>query len=94
MSSEFVKMKLTPIKILIVDNDEPNQDLYRDILDIIGGITVISALDGESAIEKFNQERLDIVITDIVHPGPDGIELVKIFHCYPKVIFSQESNQL
>lgn len=33
--------------------------------------------DGEEALEVMNQEKIDIVVTDISMPLMDGIELIK-----------------
>ena len=33
--------------------------------------------DGEEALEEMNQEKIDIVVTDISMPLMDGIELIK-----------------
>lgn len=40
---------------------------------ILFGFEVEVALTGEEGIEKFDNNRIDIVITDIIMPGIDGI---------------------
>ncbi len=39
--------------------------------------TVIAAGDGEEALAKFNQQRPDIVISDVFMPKMDGFELCR-----------------
>jgi len=38
---------------------------------------VVSASDGSEAIEKIKKERFDLIITDLVMPGFNGIEVAK-----------------
>ena len=61
-------------KILVVD-DEPN------IREVVGlylrreEYAVVSAADGEEALELFRRERPDLVVLDLILPGLDGIEV-------------------
>ena len=63
-------------KILIAD-DEPKvievmaYHLERD------GYQVISALDGKQALDRLAAESADLVITDVMMPNVDGIELCR-----------------
>jgi signal transduction histidine kinase len=62
--------------ILLVD-DEPG---IRKVLSITlndSGYDVISAADGQEALELFKKHRPSIVLTDIKMPGMDGIELLQ-----------------
>jgi len=63
-------------KILLVDDEESIQLVYREEFED-EGYQVISALDGESGLEKFSQEAPDIVILDIKMPGMNGIEVLR-----------------
>ncbi|HEX7756427.1 MAG TPA: response regulator transcription factor, partial [Niabella sp.] len=64
-------------KILIAD-DEP------DILDILSynlikeGYHVITAKDGEEAIEKSNQERPHLIILDMMMPKKTGVQVCQV----------------
>ena len=63
-------------KILVVD-DEPDIVLYlREYLDSKGFIT-ITASCGEEALEKVEQDRPDLVLTDVMMPGMDGYEVCR-----------------
>lgn len=63
-------------KLLLVDDDESIQLLYREEF-TDEGYEVLSAINGEEALEKFNAERPDIVILDIQMPGLNGIEVLR-----------------
>jgi two-component system alkaline phosphatase synthesis response regulator PhoP len=70
-------------KILIAD-DEP------DILEIISynlqlhGYEVITAKDGDQAIQKAKQSLPDLIILDIMMPKKNGIEVCKILRSQPE----------
>lgn len=63
-------------KILLVDDEESIQLLYREEF-TDEGYEVISAINGEEAIEKFTSESPDLVILDIQMPGMNGIEVLR-----------------
>ncbi len=63
-------------KILLVDDEEGIQMLYREELED-DGYEVISAYTGEEGLEKFKAEAPDLVILDIQMPGMNGIETLR-----------------
>ncbi len=63
-------------KILLVDDEEGIQMLYREELED-EGYEVISAYTGEEGMQKFREERPDLVILDIQMPGMNGIETLR-----------------
>lgn len=64
-------------KILLVDDEEDIRDVLGiTLMDI--GYDVVSAENGKDALEIFESESPDIVLSDIKMPGMDGIELLKI----------------
>lgn len=63
-------------KILLVDDEEGIQMLYREELEE-EGYEVISAYTGEEGLEKFKAESPDLVILDIQMPGINGIETLR-----------------
>jgi PAS domain S-box-containing protein len=63
-------------KILVIDDE----DSIRKLLSLSlthKGYEVITAEDGETGIEAFEEERPPIVLTDIKMPGIDGIQVLK-----------------
>src|SRR5512139_3178048 len=63
-------------RVLVVDDE-----IYIvHILDFslgMEGYEVITALDGEAALEKVNSERPDLIVLDIMMPKLDGYEVCK-----------------
>ncbi|MGI9048439.1 MAG: response regulator, partial [Rubrobacteraceae bacterium] len=63
-------------KVLIVD-DEPN---IREVVGLYlrqDGHIVLSAANGEEALELYRRERPDLVVLDLILPGLDGIEVCR-----------------
>ncbi|MFV0438968.1 MAG: response regulator [Desulfopila sp.] len=63
-------------KILLVDDEENIQLLYKEEF-TDEGYEIVSALNGEDALEKFKAEPPDLVILDIQMPGMNGIEVLR-----------------
>lgn len=63
-------------KILLVDDEESIQIVYREEFED-EGYQVFSALNGNTALEKFKEEEPDLVILDIQMPGMNGIEVLR-----------------
>jgi DNA-binding response OmpR family regulator len=64
------------MKLLLVDDEEAIQMVYREEFEG-DGYQVISALDGQSGLEKFKNENPDLVILDIQMPGMNGVEVLR-----------------
>ena len=65
------------IRILIVDDDADLTEGLRWYLEA-EGYQVITAPDGEAALEVFRKERPDLVILDVMMPKMDGIKVCEI----------------
>lgn len=63
--------------VLIVDDDHLIADTLADILNDSGNFVAVPAYDGPSALEWVRNTGLDILITDVVMPEMNGIELAK-----------------
>lgn len=64
------------MKILVVDDDENNLLLTKlELRDELW--QVITASNGQEAMELFESENPDMVIVDVKMPGIDGITLLK-----------------
>jgi CheY-like chemotaxis protein len=61
------------ITILLVENDINQCLLYEQELRL-EGYEVVTAADGEEALEKVQARQTDLIITDILMPKMDGIE--------------------
>lgn len=66
-------------KILIADDSAFMRTVLKDIVSQSNwkDVQIIEASDGEEAISKFNLEKPDLVLLDIVMPKKDGIEVLK-----------------
>ncbi len=62
--------------ILLVDDEDAVQKLLTYPLER-DGYRVVPARDGEEALERFGQERVDLVVLDIMLPKLDGLEVCK-----------------
>ncbi len=66
-------------KILIVEDEEMLLDTYSEILSS-EGFEVLKASDGYKGLEllETHKEGLDLVILDLMMPGLDGLEVLRI----------------
>ena len=64
-------------KILVVDDDPDFVEITRIVLES-NGYDVVSASDGDEAIEQMKKESPDLVLLDIMMSHPlDGVEVSK-----------------
>jgi two-component system response regulator AlgR len=72
---------MTPLRILIVDDEAPARARLRDLLsDIEANLphqVVAEAADGLAALEAYTEHRPNVVLTDIRMPRMDGLELAQ-----------------
>ncbi len=59
---------------LVVDDEEDLREILINMLTSLG-LTVQSAPDGKAALEKIKGNHFDLVISDIIMPIMDGINL-------------------
>lgn len=62
--------------ILIVDDNAFVRTLVADLL-AEQGYSVRTACDGTEAVQTFNVDQIDLVITDLMMPKMSGFELMK-----------------
>ncbi len=62
--------------IMIVDDYLPSHRLMSFVLNQYG-YTVVTALDGEQALNRLATGQVDLVVTDLKMPRMDGIELAR-----------------
>ena len=63
-------------KILVVDDEPKLVRVVREYLEH-DGYRVVSAGDGREALERFRQERPDLVVLDVMLPELDGLEVCR-----------------
>ena len=64
-------------RLLIVDDDMTLRELYEERMKAEGYI-IMSAADGEEAIEKATKEKPDLILLDIMMPKINGIDVMKM----------------
>lgn len=62
-------------KILLVDDDLQFQQMLKQYLER-NNFEVITAENGVQALERFQKDRFDLIITDIIMPEKEGIETI------------------
>jgi two-component system response regulator YesN len=85
-------------RLLIVDDEAIIADglyeVFNNLKDI--DLDIYKAYSGQEALSLLNRTRIDIVLTDILMPGMNGLQLMEIIHArWPKckVIFLTGHNE-
>ncbi len=63
--------------ILVVDNEETTRETLLKILER-EGYQVLTANDGQAALEIINEQRVNLVVSDVCMPRMDGNKLLKM----------------
>lgn len=67
-----------PLRLLVVDDQELLRRGLRMLLESTGAVTVVAeARDGAHALTLLREEPVDAVLTDVVMPAMDGVELIR-----------------
>ena len=62
------------LKILVVDDDKTLLSALKTVLDQENHVTICN--DGKKAIELCRNEKFDLIITDLMMPGANGLEVL------------------
>lgn len=74
-------------KIMVVDDEEHIREVLKDFLESLS-YEVVEAEDGEDALAKFEPNTFDVIISDLLMPRVDGLELLKKIRAMDKnVVF-------
>jgi DNA-binding response OmpR family regulator len=63
-------------QVLVVDDEEPMRKFIRIVLQQ-DGYSVAESSNGKNAIEIIRDTSIDLMISDVVMPDMDGIELIR-----------------
>ena len=64
-------------KVLVADDSDAIRQVLQDILSIGKHELVGEAIDGNEAVEKFNELEPDLLLLDLAMPKKDGLTVVK-----------------
>lgn len=68
---------MKPFNILIVE-DHPFQHMYlQHLFNELGAFKLEAARDGQEALERLRQQNFDLVLTDLLMPGMDGVQFIQ-----------------
>jgi two-component system chemotaxis response regulator CheY len=65
------------LRVLLADDDEAMRNLILLGLGSVGVDTVVTAKDGDEALELLRQEAFDFVVIDWHMPGKSGEEIIR-----------------
>jgi CheY-like chemotaxis protein len=74
--SDQNKQTSDQLSVLVIDDDETIRVLLRTILER-EGYRVVDAPDGAKGIRRYEESPTDLVITDLIMPGKEGIETIR-----------------
>ncbi len=82
--NKTMTLTIAPVRILIVD-DHPNMatTMARAMAQLGPEIEILTAESGEQALELVKDKAVDLLITDMVMPGINGLELIEKMQAHP-----------
>jgi CheY-like chemotaxis protein len=67
---------LRGVSVLVVDDDPQALEFARHALEE-SGATVVTASSAREAKDRFDRQRPDVILSDVLMPGTDGLELMR-----------------
>ncbi|WP_353572289.1 PAS domain S-box protein [Candidatus Albibeggiatoa sp. nov. BB20] len=64
------------LSILVVDDKDENRSVLRNLLTPLG-FQIVEASNGQEGLDVLHQQKVDIILTDLVMPIMDGFELAR-----------------
>jgi len=68
--------------ILAVDDEPANLELYKEILSSMTQGEFFTASNGEEALEVVAENKVDLIVLDLVMPKYDGIQFIERFKSF------------
>ena len=73
-------------RILIIDDDDQFRTMLKTMLEKAGYNDIEEAANGSIGMKLFRQHPFDLVITDIIMPDKEGIEIIaELTRDYPRI---------
>ncbi len=76
-SAPLVRPRRGSYRIIIVDDDQDVRQFIRESLERSGRFAILEAGSGAEALDLARQMVPDLMILDIILPGPDGYEVLR-----------------
>lgn len=76
------QQRLAPPQVLVVDDDPTQVDLLARFLSRKGMIA-LPAYNGQECMERVNQDKIDLILLDIMMPEMNGLEVCTILKQHP-----------
>jgi DNA-binding response OmpR family regulator len=70
-------------KILVVEDDEDFLSILK-LKFVSEGLSIITAINGDEGISMAESEKPDLIISDVLMPKMDGIEMIKKIRTFDK----------
>ena len=84
LADQLAQEAVKPHHILIVDDEEQVALTLQEGLQTLPNCEILTATNGEQALQLFKQRSFDLLITDYEMPGIDGITLaIQVRRLYP-----------
>lgn len=64
-------------RVLLADDDHGVRNLLRTYVELVPGVEVTEAQNGEDAKDLLDRIRFDLVISDVEMPRADGLEVLR-----------------
>lgn len=75
----IAERRLTPVRLLVVDDDEHIHFFVRTALRAMP-VDIVDAYDGKEAIEKFESQKFDLIMLDLLMPNFSGSDFMRGLH--------------
>ena len=73
-------------RILIIEDDDQFRTMLRKMLETAGYNDIEEAANGSIGVKLFRQHPFDLVITDIIMPDKEGLEMIpELVRDYPRI---------
>lgn len=70
-------------RLLVIDDDDPTREAWKALLEQAGHEVQV-AENGKEGLRFFKEQGADLIITDIVMPEMDGLEIImKLWRDHP-----------
>ena len=72
---QWLQQRYSRYSVLVIEDDDNFRRFLSELL-VVSGFRVLQASSGKEGIQCYQQDKPDLVITDIVMPGTDGLDVI------------------